>query len=550
MRTGQENSKFNNFIVQGGILAIAGVIVRMLGLLKRIPLYYIIGDVGNSYYSAAYEIYNIVFTISVYGLPISVSKLVSANVSKGRYRNANKIFRCAISFAIFTGLVSSTLVYIFSDQLSHMLNEPMSYLALRTLAPTLFVVSVMGVLRGYFQGLGTMLPTAISQLIEQIVLVGVSLSMAFIMSRKGEKVGLILQNENYKAAYGAKGATTGCLVGAICGLLFLLLLYYAYRKKLNRQIYRDPSHDMDGTFEVFKTLILTIVPVVISCTVNNISNFLDQFLHNRIMIEKGLEAIKSVNWGVYSGRYAVLINVPIAIAAAMGASSVPTLSGLMKREEYYEAGNRVERVIRVTMMIAIPCAVGMAVLAPSLMWMLFSTTNETGYILVRIGAVGVILFSFSTLTNSILQGMGRLVKPITHGLIALVIHVAILVSLLKFTDLNIYAVALSNNFFSLAICIMNIYSISKILDYRQETIKTFALPFASATVMGIIVFVLDRVFNAKGYSRVLTIANILIGALVYFLGLVLSRALGYEELSAVPGGEKIYRVLNKMHLIK
>ncbi len=234
----------------------------------------------------------------------------------------------------------------------------------------------------------------------------------------------------------------------------------------------------------------------------------------------------------------------------MGASSVPTLSGIMKREEYDEAGDRVERVIRVTMMIAIPCAVGMAVLAPSLMWTLFSTTTETGYVLVRIGAIGVVLFSFSTLTNAILQGMSRLIKPIVHGLIALCIHVAILVSLLKFTDLNIYAVALSNNFFSLAICIMNLYSISKILRYRQEVIRTFALPVASAGVMGVVIFFLDRLFNANGYSRILTVVNILAGAMVYFLGLILTRAVGHDELSAVPGGEKIYRLLNRLHLIK
>ncbi len=550
MRQGQKKSKFSNFIVQGGILALSSVIVRLLGLFKRIPLYYIIGDVGNSYYSAAYEIYNIVFTISVFGLPIAVSKMVSANVSRGMYRNADKIFKCAISFAIFTGLISSSLVYIFSDRLSLLLNEPMSFLALKTLAPTLFVVSVMGVIRGYFQGLGTMLPTAVSQLIEQIVLVAVSISMAFVMSKKGEKVGLILQDENYRAAYGARGATMGCLVGAICGLLFLLFLYYAYRRKLNRQIYRDPSHNIDGTLEVFKALILTIIPIVISCTVNNISNFVDQFLHNRIMIEKGLEAIKSVNWGIYSGRYSVLINVPIAIAAAMGASSVPTLSGLMKLEDYESAGDRVGRVIRVTMMLAIPCATGMAVLAPGLMHLLFSSTTDTAIILLRIGSVGVVLFSFSTLTNSILQGMSRLSKPIIHGVIALCIHVAILVTLLKFTDMNIYAVALSNNFFSLAICIMNLISISRILDYRQEGLRTFILPLVSSGIMGVCIWLLDRLFNANGYSRLLIVAEIFIGALVYFICLVLTRALGYEELSSVPGGERIYRVLNRIHLIK
>ncbi|MCR5311607.1 MAG: polysaccharide biosynthesis protein [Lachnospiraceae bacterium] len=549
MRSGRDRGKFNNFIVQGGILALAGVIVRMLGLFKRVPQAYIIGDVGNAYYAAAYEIYNIVFTISVYGLPISVSKLVSANVSKGQYRNADKIFKCAMGFALVTGLISSVLVFVFSDPLSRILNEPMSYLALRTLAPTLFFVSVMGVIRGYFQGLGTMVPTAISQLIEQVALVSVGLSAAFFMTKQGEKVGLILHNENYKAAYGARGATLGCLAGAVCGLVFLLFLYRAYRKRLNRQIYRDPSHTIDSTPMVFKSLILTIIPVVISSTVNNISNFIDQFIHNRMMIEKGLEAIKSVNWGIYSGKYSVLINVPIAISAAMGASSVPTISGLMKQKDYDSVKNRIERVIRITMMVSIPCAVGMGVLAPSIMYTLFSSANPVAVNLLRIGAVGIVLFSFSTLTNAILQGMSRLIKPIVHGLIALCLHVLILLALFNLTDLNIYAVALSNNFFSLAICIMNIASISLILKYRQEVKRTFLMPAVSALVMGGVIFVLDMLFTKNGYSRILTLANILIGAVVYFILLILTKAVGKDELSAVPGGTRLYALLNRLHLM-
>ncbi|MCR4727806.1 MAG: polysaccharide biosynthesis protein [Lachnospiraceae bacterium] len=549
MKTGREKSKFNNFIVQGGILAIAGVTARMLGLFKRVPQAYIIGDYGNSYYAAAYEIYNIIYTISVYGLPISVSKLVSANVSKGQYRNADKIFKCSISLAAVTGLITSVLVFLFSDNLSRILNEPMSFLALRTLAPTLFVVSVMGVLRGYFQGLGSMVPTAVSQLLEQVVLVAVSLTAAFFMTKKGEKVGLILHNDKYRAAYGASGITLGCLAGAVTGLVFLGFLYSAYRKRLKKQIYRDPSHSIDSTFEVFKTLLLTIIPIVISSFVNNISNFLDQFLHNRIMIEKGLEEIKSVNWGIYSGKYSVLIGVPIAISAAMGASSVPTISGLMKRKEYDEANNRIERVIRITMMIAIPCCAGMIALAPSLMWTLFSVTQPTAYNLVRIGAAGVVLFSFSTLTNAILQGMSRLIKPIIHGIASLCIHVVILVSLLKFTDMNIYAVALSNNFFSLAICIMNIYSISKILKYRQEVRRTFALPVICASIMGAAVFFLDKLLQRNGYSRIMTIVCILIGALIYFVGLIVSQAVGKEEITAIPGGTRLYGVLKKIRLM-
>ncbi len=542
-------NKLNNFIVQGGILAFAGVLVRMLGLLKRIPLTYIIGDVGNSYYSAAYEIYSIILTVSSYGIPLSVSKLVAARISKGQYKNANKIFRCTLIFAFVVGFLASSLVYIFAESLSNMMNEPMSYMALRVLAPTLFIVAIMGVFRGYFQGMGTMVPTACSQLIEQIILIAVSLTSAFLLSGKGQKVGALLNNENYKNAYGAAGATLGCSIGAAASLAFLVFVYKLHFKKQQRKIARDNTTVIESTGFVYKSLILTIVPVVISSTVNNISNFLDQFIHNRIMVEKGLEAIKSVNWGIYSGKYLVLINVPIAMANAMGASSVPTLSGVMRNKEYGEARRKIGSIIRVTMAVSIPCALGMAILAPEIMYLLFSTTNETGPLLLRIGALGIVLFSLSTLTNGILQGMSKLSKPITHALIALVVHVTVLVCLLKFTDWNIYAVAFSNNIFSAIMVVLNIYSISKAINYRQEFKKTFITPALCAAVMGLVIFLLNRIFTKGGYHRLLIILEIIIGAFVYFIAMILLKGLTAEEMERFPGGGKLVRILDRFHLI-
>lgn len=550
MNSNGEKNKFNNFIIQGGILALTGVLVKALGLLKRIPLTYIIGDVGNAYFSAAFDVYTVVLTISSYGIPLSVSKLVSARVSKNQYKNADKIFKCALVFAFISGLLASVFVYAFSDTLAKLFKEPMSAMALRALAPTLFVVALLGVFRGYFQGIGTMVPTAISQLIEQVVLIIVSLSLSYVLFNYGTKVGLLQRNENYAPAYGASGATFGCFMGSLVGLIFLMFLYKAYRKKIEKLMYRDPTIKIESTGEVYKALIFTIVPVVISSTVNNLSNIVDHILHNRIMVQKGFEDIMSVNWGIYSGKYSVLINVPIAIGAAMGTSSVPTISGLMKRKDYIVASEKIGRIIRITMMVTIPCAAGLFALAPSIMWTLFSTNSPVASNLLRIGAIGVVLFSYSTLTNSILQGMSKLIKPITHGLIALALHMIILVSLLEFTDMKIYAVALSNNFFSLFICLLNVLAISRILDYRQEVKRTFLLPAASATVMGIVVYFIDKAFTVNGFSRSRTVLTIIIGAVIYFVLLVVTKAIGKEELTAVPGGTKVYNILKKIRLMK
>lgn len=546
----RKNSKLNNFIVQGGILAITGVLVRVLGLAKRIPLRYIIGDIGNSYYATAFNIYNIVLTVAVYGIPLSVSKLVSARVAQKQYKNANRVFKCAMCIATVSGLLGSVFVFIFSEQLANLFKKPLAYLPLRVLAPTIFVVALLAVLRGYFQGLGTMIPSAISQLIEQIVLIIVSLSAAYFFTARGEKVGLIKQNPLFKYSYGAAGATLGCVISALFGLTFMVFLYKAYYRREKRKILRDPTIEVESVGQIFKVLILTIVPVVISSTVNNLSNTTDEIIHNNILARKGLTESMTLNWGIYSGMYLVLIGIPIAFAASMGASSVPAISGTMIEKNYEDAKEKIGRVIRITMMVAIPCATGMAVLAPSIMYTLFSTNSPMAALLVRIGATGVVLFSLSTLTNGILQAMNRLIKPITHGLIALALHSSILALLLYFTDMQIYAVALSNNFLSLFICIMNIFSISKILGYKQEVKNTFILPIVSSAVMGLVVFLLDKLVCANGVSRIFTIVNIVIGGIVYFLIMLISKGITKNELMAIPGGTRIYGVARKLHLMK
>ena len=544
-----KQSKLKNFIVQGGILALAGVLVRILGLAKRIPLPYIIGDIGNSYYSVAYEIYNIVFVISAYGIPLSVSKLVSSKVGKGEYRNADKIFKCALGISSITGILTSSLVFIFADKLSRLLNEPMSFLALRALAPLLFIVCIMGVFRGYFQGLGSNIPTAISQLVEQVFLIIVGLTGAYILTGYGEKVGLLLHNENYKYAYGACGATMGCTIGALCGLIFLIMLYKANYKYIKKRIYRDPTHKIDSTFDVIRNFIFTVIPVILSNFINYVSNILDMYIHNLFMEKKGIDStLKSTNWGIYSGKYLVIINIPIAISAAMGVSTVPAIAGLLKKKEYKEIRVKINKVIKITMLIAIPCAVGIFALAPQIMWFLFSTTNETAYNLLRIGAPGVVLFSLMTLTTGILQGLDHLRKPIAHGVISLALHVTILISLLNFTDLNIYAVALSNNFFSLFMCIMNIYSIRKVIHQKFEIRKTFVMPFVSSVIMGALVYVLGLLLSKIGYSRILILLIILLGAFVYLAIMLLTRTITKDELDSIPGGDKFYRLFKKLRL--
>ena len=547
---GTKSRNSNNFIVQGSILAIAGVLVRLLGLFKRIPLAYIIGDTGNGYYATAFDIYQIFYTISAYGIPVALSKLVSAKVSKGEYKNADKIFKCALKFSIVMGLLSSFIVFFFSNQLAGAFGEPMSYLALRMISPTLLIVCVLSVFRGYYQGMGTMVPTAISQVLEQIAVVGVGIGASYFLAKYGTKVGMLLHNEQYKYAYGAAGAIGGCVAGAVLALLFMLLMYKAGSRRFKRNIYKDPTTVIDSSYSIYRSVILTIIPIVISSSVTTVSGFCDHFIHNKVMDIKGFAELKTVNWGIYSGKYMVLVSVVLALSSAMGMATVPTLSGHVKKKEFDIVTRKVKSVIRITMLVAIPAAIGLAALAPSVMFLLFSTTNEVAPTLLRIGSVGIILFSLSSITGYILQGMSHLYVPIKHALISMVIHLSLMTLLLFTTDLKIYAVALSNNVFALVMCILNVRAIMKILRCHIDFVKIFGMPLVSSAVMGVLVYFINKVLCGGGFSRIKILLTIAIGAIVYFLIMLLTRSISKEELSRLPGGRKLAGILERFHLIR
>ena len=240
----QKNKKprKDDFLVQGAILAAAAVITKIIGVVYRIPLTNILGNEGNGFYGYAYEIYAMALMLSSFSLPIAVSKLVSARMAQRQRRNAFRVFLCALAFAVIVGLFISLVIFFGADAIStHMMKSPLSAYALKVLAPGLFIVAILGVLRGYFQGLGTMVPTAISQILEQIVHAVVSIAGASILLKIGIQAGKEKGNELLGPAYGAAGGTLGTITGALIALLFLIFVFWLYRRIIRRQIHLDRS---------------------------------------------------------------------------------------------------------------------------------------------------------------------------------------------------------------------------------------------------------------------------------------------------------------------
>jgi stage V sporulation protein B len=549
----KEKKSESNFLVQGSILAVASIISRVIGLLYRIPLKSIIGDIGNDYYGTAMEIYSILLLISSYSLPLAVSKLVSTRMAKGQKRNAYRILKGALLFALASGTAAGLVVYFGAGVITtYVVKTPLSIFALQVLAPTLLIVAVLGVVRGFFQGMGTMMPSAISQLIEQAVNAVVSVWVAYMLYQYGTRIGAVLGNPStYAEAYGAAGGTIGTGIGAFAALLFTVFVYLSYRPSLRRGLQRDKSKNVESYRRIFHVLFMTIVPVLLSTTIYNITSFLDMGIFKQIADLQGYQAKEySRMWGIYVGEYKVLANVPIAIASSVSASSVPSLSTAFAAKDIPQVKRKVGYSIRFIMVIAIPCAVGMGVLASPILQLLFGDSRAMPARMMQIGAVSIVFYSLSTLSNGILQGINRMNAPVKNALVTLLIHMGVLSALMYVLDLNIYAVVWANTFFSFMMCILNGRAIRKYLRYRQEVKRTFIVPGISALVMGGAVYgVYTLLIMTLGSNAVATVASIMVGVCVYGIVLLLLRGLREHELRSFPMGGFIVKVAKKLKLM-
>lgn len=544
----------NNFLVQGSILAAASIIAKVIGLIYRIPLQNILGNEGNSYYSTANEIYAIVLMISCFNLPLAVSKLVSERVHKGEYRNAHKVFLCAVRFALIVGGTLGLFTYIFAGVITkYLMSFELAVYGLRVLAPAIFISAIIGTFRGYFQGYSTMVPTAVSQVIEQIVNAVVTLVCADIMYSYGVSLAAQEGNDSLGPAWGAAGGTFGTVASITVALIFMMVIYTAQKKTLRRNMRRDQNSKPEPDYLIYRELIRTILPVILSTVIYNITNVADQGIFNKVLQGQGYtDAQYGAIWGIYSGQFRVLMNVPLALASCMAPSIVPSLTAAMANRNRGEARYKIKTSIRFTMLLTIPCAAGMAALAKPIITMLFH--QETGTPLsagiMQAGALMIIFYSLSTLTTGILQGLGRLKQPLIHCSVALVLHFFLLYFLLTTANLNIYAVVYANIFFALIVSIMNAFAIKRYINYRQEWYKTFIVPGISSIIMAAAVYIAYSAFHAFAGNTISTVLSIIVGVVVYCVGLVTFHGITIEEIATFPKGHLLIRLLRKIGLVK
>lgn len=540
----KQNNKSSSFVVQAGILAAAGLISRIIGMLYRSPLKAIIHTEGQGYYSTAYGVYLIILLLSSYNIPMGVSKLISEQYALGKYKNAKRIFNCSLIYVVIIGGIASILTFVFAPYLVY--DNPNAAEALRVLSLTIFFSGILGALRGYSQAKGQMVQTSISQIVEQVMNAVISIAAALALTEGLSGTQLAIK--------GAAGGAMGTLAGVLIGLIYMTIVFVYIQKGQKAEFEADKSKP-EPYGKIFKLIFAIVTPIIFTAFITNITSTLNMLTFYRLMAVKGYTSdYYNSLYSVFGGEFVVLINVPIAIASSVGNTLVPSVSASYAKKNIDAVKAKISESVTLAMLIGIPAAVGLAVLSYPLVGALFfdRETIDLSASFLLYGSIIAVFNSFSTVIISALQAMGKVNITVRNSIFTLIIDIVVLVSLIWLTPLNIYSLLITMIVQSFSLCFINFLSLQKAVGYKQEIKKSFILPLISSLVMGIFAYgayKLTYMFITQSFFISLIVGGI-VGILAYFVAILLSGAVSEEELEALPKGDFIVKVAKKVKLIR
>ena len=472
--------------------------------------------------------------------------MIAQKMAFREYGNAQRVFRCSLLYVTIVGGAAAVITFVAAPWL---VGEH-SVVALRVFAPTIFFSGFLGVFRGYFQAHGSMMHTSLSQILEQILNAVVSILAAWLLMKT-----VAGEGQTTQAIYGSAGSALGTGAGVLMALLFMFGMYMLNRKMIDRRVQYDRTKHVESYGEIIRTIFTVVTPFILSTFIYNCSTVVNMKIYKWILMDfRDVDYVTvAIDYGIFATQAVSVVNIPIAIASAMSSATIPGVSTTFIRKEYKKTRKQVSKAIRMTMMVSIPAAMGLGLLAQPVMQFIFPQKDslEKASGLLAALAVSVVLYGLSTLTNAVLQGIGKVNTPVIHAAIALVIQMGALVGLLLYTDLNLYALVCANILYSLVVCILNQISVRRHLKYKQEIMKTFIKPLVSAVVMGAVAFgVYHGLYLLLPVSRIVLLIAIGLGACVYFVMILFIGGVNEQELRAFPKGAMLVHVAKKMHLLK
>ena len=594
------------------ILSLAVILVKIIGAVYKMPLTSLIGGVGRGYYTSAYEIYMPIYAISMAGLPIAVSRMVSENVALNRYKEANKIFDVALKMFILIGVVGTLIIVGFAFPYTKHIAGSKNLPAVLAIAPSLFFCGIMAVHRGYYEGLRNMKPTAISQVLEAFVKLVVGLSLAYLIVKLGERqynTGLALVNEAlakgsaqvpdifvfgvkvkelseaYSAIYplSASGAILGVTGGTFLGAVYLFLKHRLSAPAFTKEELAKSPPASKGK-DIAKSLLKVATPIVLASMVLSVTNLIDTLtIQSRLghalsmnpdlvksMYAASLESAKTLDadivkylWGVH-GSATDFKNLIPALVVTMGVSALPTMAAAWTLKDDKTIKNTTETVLRITMLVSLPAGIGIGVLARPILTMIYGRGSSSDIIDVAVPLVAAYgystaLISISSPITNMLQAIGRADLPLKSLALGAIAKIIINFFLVGEPRYNIKGAPIATIVCYAIIVAINLFYLLKLTNVKLNFFSVFIKPlisavlcgFAAASTYSISMKLLLAKFGDESVKLVMIslLAAISLAVLVFAVCILLLKGIVKEDILSLPKGEKIAKVLEKYKLL-
>jgi len=527
----EKKQRSKSFIESTFVLVLANAIVKVIGACFSIPLTNLIGGDGNGIFTVAYYIYTAMYVIATAGLPVAVSKMVAEANALGRAKQVRQTFRVALLTFLVIGSVGTGVMMLGARFFTRIIGNTMAYQAVLAIAPSIFFVSVVSAIRGYYQGLSDMVPTAFSQLIEALGKLGFGLLLTWVLIEKGYPLETVVA-----------GSISGVTIGTVLSALYMI----AVRARDKRVL--DNSGDtgvLTQPKDTFKKLVNIAVPVTIGSSVMSLTNLIDMgVVMNRLQDAGMTEVEANFIYGCYS-MAVKLFNLPQTLIVAISISVIPTIAAAYIRKNIPLANRTTETAFRLTALMAMPCAVGLAVLAEPILGLLyFNIPDEVAIAapLLRIISPAVLMVGLVSVVNALLQGMGRERIPVITMLCGGVVKLVANYIMVGNPAINIHGAPVSTT-----LCYSTIAILGMIVIHRQgiriSYFRVFGKPLISAAVMGVFAWLAFGPVSALLGAKLGCLVTVGLSAVIYLLMLIATKALPKEDVLMMPKGAKIAKLL-------
>ena len=528
-----DSSKKQNFLYGTAMLAMATAIVKIIGAIYKIPLNAIIGKQGFSYYSTAYEIYNVLLMISTAGLPVAMSRMISQASSLGHYNQVRRIFSTARALFLGLGITGSLLMTVFCRQLAAFQNQPDAWAAIGALGPCVLLICIMSTFRGFFQGQSNMLPTSVSQVIEAVVKLIVGMGAAVVILHFTKRIPL--------AAGGAiLGVTVSCLVSA-------MYLYSRFRKHFGDM---PASSEVPDSFGLTaKRLLAIAIPITIGSAGLQILTMMETKIYMGQLLGLGYTQMEADSMkGIYNMSQTIY-NMPCAFITPITISIIPAITANLTLMDFKGAKATEESAIRVMGLIAMPCAFGLACLAGPVTALLGGYSGDDlalSTALMTIMGFNIMFNAIVLLTNAMMQAHGHAVVPVINMFISGFLRLIVVYILTGNRDIGIIGTPVGAMLCFLCITVLNVVSMRRVLENPPAIIKNLLRPFLAAAIMGVFVYGALLGLKALGIDSRLILCGLplVIGVVVYGAAALGLKAITRADCLLLPKGEKIAKLLH------